>query len=103
MGNAETRVLFGSLARGVFPIWDRIDRAYQRRLRERMLAVMEIAVSGEFRRFLRRDRAVGGRTGEPTWTIIENPLAGLHDQRSLEWRRMRKRVERFIAALRGDT
>jgi hypothetical protein len=88
MGSGETRILLGKMAESIIPAWNIVDRAYQRRLSQKMLTVMERAVRHEFSQFLRRNRPAAGRTHTDTWDVIENPISNLADRSSQGWKQM---------------
>ena len=100
LGNRDERIVFTNLARQVFKLWDSIDANYQGRLREKILNVMNLAIAGPLNNLLRANRAARGRIPEQTWDVIDNPLIGTRDQRSAEWRRMRRTVSDFVRELR---
>jgi len=100
IGNGDARIVFTNLARQVFKLWDSIDANYQGRLREKILNVMNLAIAGPLNNLLRANRAARGRIPDQTWDVIDNPLIGTRDQRSAEWRRMRRTVSAFVRELR---
>jgi hypothetical protein len=100
MGDGETRILERHLeetmrSRSMTP------REYQRRLRTKMIEVMDQATRRQFAPYFRRNRnqGAGERLGRH-WDIISNPISGSSDKRTKEWKKLMALYEQFLEFLR---
>lgn len=96
MAKGETRILLDQIPQDIIPAWSNLVAAYQNRLKQKMLQVMERATNHEFSGYLRRNRPAEARTHTPTWDITENPISNTADRRMPSWKQIQKQARSLV-------